>query len=208
MRTSGAKRRPAAGYAAASGGRETRQPSPLSRSPLFLCVTTVARIAYPAPRPVKEGARPGARPSLDTLSPGTIAPASLVAGFPALSPRPGLRSSLAHTTPIQAPIPTSVPSSPLTLYSKARSPLDTSPPAHARSFRLQQLHATDAAPKSRIRTLPFPFHRPAPCHHRTPAARPWLHHQPRLPLPHHTLYRLPVRHLYLSSFRLSALARV
>jgi hypothetical protein len=86
----GASRPSAAGrrYAAAPGRREARQPLLSLSLSLFSpsCVTTDARIAYPAFRPVKEGPRP----SLDTSSPGTVAPILPEAGI-SQAPHTGAR---------------------------------------------------------------------------------------------------------------------
>ena len=168
--------------------RAPRRDNPLLSRALFSSSVSPQRPGSPTPLPAGQG-----RGSPLPRHPLPREPSRLivsVAGFPALSPRPSLRSSLAHTTPIPAPIPTSVPTLPRSVYSKAlHPPLHLhAPPAHARSSACSTSHANRCGA-----TLPNP-HAPLPLppasslhHHRTPAARPLLHRQPRLHLPHHVI---------------------
>src|SRR6266702_2489626 len=71
-----------------------------------------------------------------------------------------------HPSPDLRPFP-STPKPCITLYTSML-------PRRSAILRLQQLHATDAAPHFRIRPLPFPFHRlsdPREQRHRTQGPR-------------------------------------
>lgn len=158
-----------------AGARRAIDKTTLSSLPLSSsCVTTGVRISYFAARSFAEPSRlifrGAAFPALTTTARPPQFPCSH-------HPDPDANSN-PQSQPSRYPS-TRKPCIPLYTYMRYRPTRD---PPHAAAPR-NRCGATLPNPPA---TLPLP---PANSlhHHRTPAARPLLHRQPRLPLPHHVV---------------------